>query len=259
MNAWTLTGIGVNAAVLLMALTWVICRKLNNAGYMDAAWSYAFALVVGIFVTLGAGAPLRKELIAGLVTIWSLRMGTRFLIRVIRNHPAEGERYAALREQFPKRVWYMFFGFFQLQAVLIGLLSAPFAAACSNPSPSLHPCEIAGVVLWIIALCGETLADHQLHRFRSDPVNKSRVCGTGLWRYSRHPDYFFAWLIWVSYFVFALGTPGGWITIYCPLLMLYFKVTGIPAAEAQLLRSCGDACRAYQRTTSAFLPLPPKA
>ncbi|MFZ4682334.1 MAG: DUF1295 domain-containing protein [Terrimicrobiaceae bacterium] len=256
MNAWTLTGIGMNAAVLLMAITWLICRQINNAGYVDVAWSYAFALVVGIFFALGAGDPVRKALIAGMVTIWSLRLGTHLLIRVTKHHPQEDARYAALREQFPKRVWYMFFGFFQLQAVLVGLLCAPFAAACANPSPALHPWEIAGAILWLVAISGESLADHQLNRFRTNAANKGKVCDTGLWRYSRHPNYFFEWIIWVAYFVFSLGTPGAWITFYVPLLMLYFltKVTGIPPAEAQSLKSRGDAYRAYQRTTSAFIP-----
>ena len=261
MNAWVLTGIGLNAAVLLMALTWVICRQINNAGYVDVAWSYGFAIVVWLFAALGAGDPLRKTLIVTMVTIWSLRLGTHLLIRVTRHHPQEDERYASLREQFPKRPWLMFFGFFQLQAVLIGLLCAPFAAACANGTPGLHAWEMAGAALWLVAICGEALADHQLNRFRSNPANKGRVCNTGLWRYSRHPNYFFEWVIWVAFFLFALGTPGGWITVYCPLLMLFFltKVTGIPPAEAQSLKSRGDAYREYQRTTSVFFPLPPKA
>jgi len=94
MNAWTLTGLGMNAAVLLMAITWLICRQINNAGYVDVAWSYAFALVVGIFVALGAGDPVRKALIAGMVIIWSLRLGTHLLIRVTKHHPQEDARYA---------------------------------------------------------------------------------------------------------------------------------------------------------------------
>jgi len=260
MNAWVLAGLGLNAAVVLMALTWVICRGLNNAGFVDVAWSYSFAVVVGLFAALGAGAPLRKSLIVAMVVLWSLRLGTHLLIRVSRHHPREDERYASLREQFPQRPWLMFFGFFQFQALLVGLLAVPFAVACANPAPGLHGWEIAGVVLWILALGGEALADRQLNRFRNDPVNKGQVCQGGLWRYSRHPNYFCEWLIWIAYFLFALGSPGGWIALIAPLLMYFFltQVTGIPPAEAQSLKSRGDAYRAYQRTTSRFIPWWPK-
>lgn len=260
MNAWVLTGLGLNAAVVLMALTWFVCRRLNNAGYVDVAWAYGFAVVTGLYVALGHGAPLRKALIAIMAIAWSLRLGTHLLVRVTKHHPKEDERYASLREQFPKRPWLMFFGFFQLQAFLIGLLSAPFAVACANKAPSLHAWEIAGAALWLIAIAGESLADHQLNVFRSNSANKGKVCDIGLWRYSRHPNYFFEWVIWIAFFLFALGTPGGWGTFYCPLLMLYFltKVTGIPPAEAQSLKSRGDAYREYQRRTSIFIPWKPK-
>ncbi len=114
-------------------------------------------------------------------------------------------------------------------------------------------------MLWLVAMCGEALADFQLDRFRSQPGNKGRTCREGLWEYSRHPNYFFEWLVWVAFFAFATGTPDGWITIYCPALMLFFlfKVTGIPATEAQALKSRGGEYREYQRTTSVFVPLPP--
>jgi steroid 5-alpha reductase family enzyme len=260
MNAWTLTGLGINTAVLIMAITWLLCRWVDNAGYVDVAWSYSFALIVWLFAALGPGDMLRKSLIIAMVTIWSLRLGTHLLLRVSKHHPREDKRYASLREQFPKRPWLMFFGFFQFQAVLVGLLCAPFAAACVNPDPDLHAWEIAGAALWIVAIAGEAVADHQLNRFRSNPASQGKVCNTGLWRYSRHPNYFFEWIVWIAYFLFALGTPGGWITIYCPLLMLFFltKVTGVPPAEEQSLKSCGEAYREYQRTTSAFIPTPPK-
>jgi len=260
MNVWTLMGVGIDTAILFMVAVWWICRRLNNAGFVDAAWAYGFALVVWIFAAGGEGAPWRRDLLALLVTIWSLRLGTHLLFRVTRRHPEEDPRYRELREIFPKRPWFMFFGFFQLQAVLIGLLVVPFAIACSNPLPVASGWEIAGAALWVIAFLGEIVADAQLAAFRKKPENLGKVCQTGLWRYSRHPNYFFEWLLWMSYFLFAVGMPGGWITIYGPLLMLLFltKVTGIPPAEAQALKSRGDAYRDYQRRTSAFVPWLPR-
>jgi steroid 5-alpha reductase family enzyme len=128
--------------------------------------------------------------------------------------------------------------------------------ACLNPEPGLGAAEWSGVALWIVALCGEYLADRQLARFKADPANKGRTCQDGLWRYSRHPNYFFEWLVWCAYFLFALGSPHGIWTIYCPLLMLHFlvNVTGVKLTEEHSLRSRGDEYRRYQQTTSAFVP-----
>jgi steroid 5-alpha reductase family enzyme len=154
----------------------------------------------------------------------------------------------------------MFFGFFQLQAVLIGLLSLPVAIACSNPAGGIGAFEIAGLALWLVAIGGEAVADAQLAWFRGQPANRGRVCEFGLWKYSRHPNYFFEWLIWVAYFIFALGAPFGWAGVLSPLLMLYFLtcVTGIPPSEAHSLSSRGEAYRSYQRRTSPFIPWFPK-
>jgi steroid 5-alpha reductase family enzyme len=154
----------------------------------------------------------------------------------------------------------MFFGFFLLQGLLVGLLSTPFAIVLSNPRPGFGPWEIAGTALWLVGFFGEMTADAQLRRFRSDPANAGGVCAVGLWRYSRHPNYFFEWVIWIAYFVFALGSPGGWLAVICPLIMWHFlvNVTGIPPAEEQSLKSRGDAYRAYQQTTSPFIPWLPR-
>ena len=173
----------------------------------------------------------------------------------------EGHRYAALREQFPKRPWLMFFGFSQYQAALLGLLSAPFAIACSNAAPRMSGWEVGGLILWLAAIAGETVANLQLRRFRSNQANSGKVCDAGLWRYSRHPDCFFEWLIWVAYFIFAVGSPWGWVTVYCPLIMLYFltKVTGVPPAEARSLKSLGERIPRLPGHHERVLPRPAEA
>ena len=141
------------------------------------------------------------------------------------------------------------------------VLSIPFVFACNRPLDPKLPLgsdafAIGGIALWLIGLLGESLADRQLARFRADPANKGKVCRTGLWNYSRHPNYFFEWLVWVGYAVFALGSPWGWLGLLAPALMLHFlrNVTGIPMTEELSLKSKGDAYREYQRTTSAFVP-----
>ena len=135
-----------------------------------------------------------------------------------------------------------------------------FLVACLNPAPALRPLECAGAVLWLVAISGEALADAQLAAFKRNPAHRGQVCDRGLWRVSRHPNYFFEWLIWVAFFVLALASPWGWIAVICPASILYLllRVTGIPMTEEQSLRSKGDAYRRYQQTTSAFFPWFPR-
>jgi steroid 5-alpha reductase family enzyme len=182
------------------------------------------------------------------------------LIRVAKHHPEEDGRYAALRQQFPNHTWAMFFGFFEAQGVLIALLSVPFVLVFINGTPGLGVFEYAGIALWLAGMLGESVADAQLNRFRKNPANKGKTCRVGLWRYSRHPNYFCEWLVWVGYFVYALGSPGGWMAVYAPALMYLFltKVTGIKATEEHAVRSRGEDYREYQRTTNAFFPWWPR-
>jgi steroid 5-alpha reductase family enzyme len=154
----------------------------------------------------------------------------------------------------------MFFGFFEAQGVLIALLSVPFVLVFINAAPGLGGWEYLGVALWLAGMLGESVADAQLNRFRADPANKGKTCRVGLWNFSRHPNYFCEWLVWVGYFVYALGSPGGWMAVYAPALMYLFltRVTGIKATEEHALRSRGEDYRQYQRTTNAFFPWFPR-
>ena len=127
---------------------------------------------------------------------------------------------------------------------------------CLNSKPGIAPLEWVGVAIWLLALAGESLSDHQLKSFKADPANRGKICQTGLWNYSRHPNYYFEWLIWVGFFLIAWSSPGGCFTVLCPGLMLFFllRVTGIPLTEELSLKNKGDAYRQYQKTTSAFVP-----
>jgi steroid 5-alpha reductase family enzyme len=252
------------AAVLLaavMAVVWAIAVRIRNAGIVDVAWSANFALLAAFYAAVLPGHPPRRLLIAGMTFVWSARLAGYLYRRVMGHHPVEDGRYQRLRADWAPNADRRFFWFFQLQGVLNLLLAVPLLVACANPAPVLSPLEWAGALLWVVAVIGESAADRQLDAFRRDPANRGRTCRAGLWRYSRHPNYFFEWLVWVSYFVFALASPWGWSTICCPLLMLYFlfRVTGIPATEAQALRTRGEDYRQYQETTSPFFPWFPKA
>ena len=251
MLTWLLLGLAL--AVVLFALVWVICVKVRNYSFLDVIWSYGVAILAPLYAFAGPGHIERKVAFTVLGVAWSLRLGTYIFLRVLRHHPAEDVRYEGLRQRWPGPG--MFLLFFELQAIIVVIFSLPFLLAAWHAAP-LGILEFAGLGLALLALGGESLADRQMKAFKADPANKGKVCQSGLWRYSRHPNYFFEFLVWVGFAVASLGTPLGWVTLICPLLMHHFltKVTGIPLTEEYALKSKGDAYRAYQRTTSAFWP-----
>ena len=259
----TATSLGLIALAALcagFALLYLLARRVDNYGIVDIAWSYAFGALTAFYALAGPGWPVRRALIAAMAVLWSVRLGTHLAIRVIGHHPVEDGRYQQLRRDWAGNFAAKMAGFFQLQALSVAALSAPFLLACLNPAPGLQPLELAGAALWLIALAGEALADAQLAAFKRDPANHGKVCAAGLWRCSRHPNYFFEWLIWVAYALFAGASPWGWAGIFSPACILWFllAVTGIPMAEKQSLQRRGDAYRRYQRTTSAFIPWFPR-
>jgi steroid 5-alpha reductase family enzyme len=260
MNLLPLLAAGTLLSMAMMLVVWWFARRMDNAGIVDIWWAFGFTPVAVLYGIFGGGDLLRSGIAAAMTCAWSLRLATHLHKRVMAHHPEEDPRYAQLRTQFPRRTWLMFLGFFQLQAVFIGILSLPLAIACSNPAPGIGPFEIAGLVLWLAAIGGEAIADTQLALFKAHPASRGRVCDIGLWKFSRHPNYFFEWIVWIAYAVFALGSPLGWVGLAAPLLMLFLlvRVTGIPPAEARSLASRGDAYRDYQRRTSAFIPMPPR-
>jgi steroid 5-alpha reductase family enzyme len=271
------------AAILAVsfAIGYAVARRLDNYGIVDILWSYAFAVVAILLAAGGSGWWVRRALLAGAVAVWSVRLGTHLLVRIARHHPTEDGRYRRLRAEWADGFAWRMGGFFQLQAVSVVFLALPFFWICRNPAPALRPLEWVGLAIWALAIGGEALADAQLaafkHRVRPGRAKStgpaegadsgpgtgegSAVCDAGLWRYSRHPNYFFEWLIWVGYAVWAGASPWGWLGLLSPASILYLllRVTGIPMTEAQSVRSKGDAYRRYQARTSAFVPWFPRS
>ena len=241
-------------AAIYFAITWAISVRIRNYGLLDVAFSYGVAMLAPMYAWFGPGTPMRKWVFAAIGMAWSIRLGTYILVRVLKHHPVEDVRYQTLRARWPGSL--QFLGFFELQAGLVVIFSLPFLFAAFNTAPALSWLEIAGMIITAVSVCGEALADFQLQLFKRDAANRGRVCDVGLWRYSRHPNYFFESMVWWGAFLVALASPWGWVTIACPLLMLYFlfKVTGIPLTEEYAVKSKPDAYREYQRTTSAFVP-----
>jgi steroid 5-alpha reductase family enzyme len=253
--------LAAGATLALMTSLWAFHLRRRNAGLVDPGWSAGLGLVALLYGALGPGWEPRRAAVAAMGFLWSLRL-TAHLAGRMRGKPEEG-RYRTLRvawetagHDVPRR----FLFFFLAQGLLDVFLSIPMLLAVLNPAPRFSTLELAGAAVWLVAVAGESAADLQLERFKADPANRGRTCDVGLWRTSRHPNYFFEWLVWVAWCVFALGSPWGLVSILCPALMLLFllRFTGIPATEEQAIRSRGDAYRRYQRTTSPFVPWFPK-
>lgn len=247
------------AMVLLMAALWALQLRLRNASIADVGWCAGLIAVVLWYAAEAAGEGERKLLAAMMATIYGGRLGFYILLdRVVGQ--TEDARYRRLREQWGSSAGLFLFGYFQLQAVAVAAFSLPFLVVIQNPRPPFGLIELAGVLIWMAAVSGEAMADWQLAGFRSKPWNGDRVCRDGLWRYSRHPNYFFEWLHWWAYVVMAIGAPGWPLTLIGPVGMGWalLKVTGIPLAEAQALASRGEEYRRYQETTNSFVPWFPK-
>ena len=251
----------------LMALAWAIQQRTGNSGWVDTIWTFSLGLVgVGsaLWPVADAAPSARQWLVAGLVAVWSLRLGLHIAVRTaaITDDP----RYAAFAGQWGVASARKMFVFLQNQ----GLGSIPLAfsifVAARFPSDTLRLQDVLGALILFTGIAGEALADAQLKRFRTDSANAGRVCDIGLWRWSRHPNYFFEWFGWLAYPMLAISLsdplyyPWGFATLLAPIFMYWFlvHVTGIPPLEQQMLRSRGDRFRDYQSRTSMFFPLPPR-
>lgn len=239
-----------------MFFVWLWAKRINNAGIVDVFWALNFPVITLITFFLAEGDLNRKLVICGLFLLAELRLGIHLWRRVIGHIHEEEGRYKQLRKEWGEKADRNFFFFFQFQAISNVILAIPFFIITANTSTQFHLLEYLGVFLWLVAFIGEAVADQQLSKFKANPANKVKVCDTGLWAYSRHPNYFFEWLAWMSYFIFALASPWGIVAIISPAIILYLllRVTGVPNNEEQNLRSKPEAYRRYQQQTSAFFP-----
>jgi steroid 5-alpha reductase family enzyme len=241
----------------LMTLGWIWQRRRRNAGIVDVLWALGLACSAVWLAISGDGSTLARVTLGFLGGIWGLRLAWHLWRRVSRE--AEDGRYQRLRAHW-QGSQLKFFGFFQFQAMLVVLFALPFWAVARNPADHFTSWTAVGLTLWIISVVGESLADRQLAAFRREPANRGRTCRSGLWRYSRHPNYFFEWLHWLSYVALSVRSPLFAMSLMGPLLMYVFLrwVSGIPFTEAQALRSRGDDYRQYQKETSVIFPWFPK-
>lgn len=259
MSVYLLVAIGWLILASAMALLWLIQRRTNDAGIVDVAWAAGIGVLAVFYAIAGNGLVERRFIVAAMAAIWAFRLAIYILKDRVLSGNEDG-RYQALREDWAEHFQSKIFWFFQAQGLLSVLFSLPVLVAMSASRQRIGILDGLGLLIWTTAVIGESVADKQLSAFRADPANKGRTCRQGLWKTSRHPNYFFEWLHWWSYAVIAFAATGWWIAAAAPIIMLVFIlfVTGIPPTEARALRSRGDDYRDYQRTTSAFIPWFPK-
>jgi steroid 5-alpha reductase family enzyme len=249
------------ALALIMTGAWTVRLLTGQSGWIDAIWSFA----VGVVSAAAALAPIagqegltaRQMLVAACALAWSVRLGLHIMWRTLRG--GDDPRYKALREEWGANFSLRLFLFLQAQAVAALVLVICVLAAARNTAP-LGWGDALGLAILAIAVLGEAAADAQLAQFAGSPDAKGAVCEIGLWRYSRHPNYFFEWLAWLSYPVIAVGLPAdnlyGLIALAGPAMIywLLVHVSGIPPLEAHMLKSRGAAFADYQKRVSAFFP-----
>ncbi len=243
----------------LMTLLWLVSLILKNASIVDIFWGTGFVVVAwaSFFLTPDGFLP-RKQLLLLLVTLWGLRLSTHILLR--NWGKPEDFRYQAWREQNGASWWWRsFFKVFFLQGVLMWVISTPLLAAQLRPLPDrLIWLDFLAVLVWLIGFFFEAVGDYQLTRFRANPANKGQVLQTGVWRYTRHPNYFGDATQWWAYFLIALAA-GGWWTIFSPIIMttLLLRVSGVALLEKSLAVE-KPGYKEYVEKTSAFIPWFPR-
>lgn len=247
-------------AASLQFVLWLVQQRTKNAGIVDVGWALAFTPVIGLFAWWSSACACGWGVIAAIVVAWSLRLGGYLISRGAASGAEEG-RYKKLRANWEPNASRGFFVFFQAQAALVAVLSAAFVVPFVVEPTAVWP-RAVGAVISIVGILGESIADLQLARFKRDPANKGKVCEVGLWGWSRHPNYFFEWCVWLGYAVYGLAFGWWGLIALAPQAIIVasiFGVTGIPPTENQAIRSKGDAYRDYQKRVSRFVPRPPKS
>jgi steroid 5-alpha reductase family enzyme len=238
-------------------LTWLLSLLRRDVSIVDSLWSLMFLIGLGAYMLATDGLGPRATLMYLLVAAWSLRLSVYITVR---NHgQPEDRRYQAIRANNEPHFWlkslYIVFG---LQAFLAWVICLPAIAAVSGQTPP-GPLDYAGVALWVVGMFFEVVGDYQLSRFRRERSSRDEVLDTGLWRYTRHPNYFGEAVLWWGIYLIALSA-GAWWTVFAPLLMtfLLLKVSGVALLEKDIADR-RPAYRDYIQRTRAFFPGPPRA
>jgi steroid 5-alpha reductase family enzyme len=247
-----LTGLGLvgSGAYVL----WLFSLARRDASIVDRFWGLGFVMIAAWYLSRGSGWPGRSYLLLGLTAAWGIRLSAYIHLRN-RGKP-EDPRYARWRAAGGESYWWTsLFRVFLLQALILWIVSAPLLAGQTSPTPPRWTVlDFAGTMLWLIGFIFEVVGDAQLAAFRRDPANAGHVLSTGLWRYTRHPNYFGECCVWWGFYLFAVAA-GGWWSIISPLLMtfLLLRVSGVALLEKDIRERRPDYA-SYIKRTNAFIP-----
>ncbi len=259
MEAWKVLGANFLLAIAFMVSLWPYATWKRKASLADRFWGLGFVVIAWATFFLGSGYLPRRLLALILVTLWGLRLSAYITLRSWGK--GEDPRYAAMRERHGDRFSLVsLFTVFGVQGVLLWMVSLPVQWAQIQSEPvQLTAWDALGVLLWAAGFTVESLADHQMARFKANPENRGKVMDRGLWRYSRHPNYFGETLIWWGLFGLALAAEGGFWTIVGPLCIttLLLRVSGVTLLEKTMLEK-RPQYRRYMERTRAFIPWFPK-
>jgi steroid 5-alpha reductase family enzyme len=256
---WSLLLWNFVAVMGFMTAVWALSVVIRNAGIADTFWGLGFVLVAWITFLGAEGYAGRRVLITLLVTAWGLRLALHIGLRS--RGKGEDRRYQAWRRQYGERFWWVsLFTVFLLQGALLWIISLAAQAGQWSPHPDrLMWLDGAGFLLWLVGFFFEAVADHQLAAFKANPANRGRVMSRGLWRYTRHPNYFGECLMWWGIYFITLATPSSLWAIISPLTItfLLLRVSGVTLLERTIVETRPEY-REYQERTSAFIPWFPK-
>lgn len=259
MGWWQQYLTGGLAILVAMTALWLLSVARRDASIVDIFWGPGFGVAALTYFALSDGWVWRKVLVVTLVLVWGLRLGL-YLYR--RNHgKGEDYRYRQFRQHYgPERYWWVsFFQVFLLQGALMWLISAPLLAAQLSGAPNAFTLfDALGFLVWLIGFGFETIGDWQLARFKANPANQGKVLNSGLWRYTRHPNYFGDACVWWGLWLIACSAPGGWVTAFASALMTFLlvRVSGVALLEQNLAQRPGY--REYVESTRVFFPWPPR-
>jgi len=246
-----------SVAIFVMMAGFIFSTLRNYYSIVDVLWAYTFT-IVALALNVSFSANLALQALSVVVVLWSLRLGSHLLIRLLKHYPIEDGRYLDLKKNWSQNLSRNFLLFYIFQAVSVVFLGTPLILVASDSTAQMGITMYLGMIISILGWVGESIADRQLARFRSDAKNKGQVCQVGFWQYSRHPNYFFEWTIWVGFAVAATDVDFGYLAWVSPITMFYLLnyVTGVPYAEAQSMKSRGEAFVNYQKSTNIFFPGP---
>jgi steroid 5-alpha reductase family enzyme len=259
MSAAALLALEAGVVLGLVTALWGVSLAVRDSSIVDVFWGSGFVVIAWVGFALGDGSGTRSWLLALLVTAWGLRLS----VYLARRNPGKGEdrRYAEMRRRHGGR-WPLrsLFVVFWLQGALMWVVSLPVQVAMTDPTPAgLGALDWIGLAVWAIGLAFESVGDRQLARFKADPANRGKVMDRGLWRYTRHPNYFGDFCVWWGIWLVALAGGGAWWTAVGPIVMsvLLVRVSGVALLERSLTRR-REGYEDYVRRTSAFFPRPPR-